>query len=400
MKAAYELEYEPGKRFPWPKYTDNSDTGKLVWENGSVADALSSDNEEGRGRNTNLWVFDEIRTFSEQNGEELLSVMEPIVNSKPKNKFIGLSSGKFGSWFNKVTKAVMDGKIEGFNFLFLPADTDPSYTMEVREREMKLTEAKALYIQENPLEPEDIFKGREGAVFKSFDAEIGGRHVNEFELDFGLKYCLVYDHGKQHPAVLLLCLYDRYVDHLYIFDEVFCRGEDIPEVAFAIKNKVAYYKENFSAPDPTIKVADSAIFSETGQKTVAAELKSLTGISFKPSKKPGRQYGMDRISSRFFNNRITIHPRCKQTRQQIEELRYKRQPGEAKAEEIIAIEDDAPSCIAYLDEELNPGKKVMPKIEALESVLNRKQRIRELGRRGMSMGADALGGGLPSWLNL
>ena len=403
MKSAYDLEYEPGKRFPWPKFTDNSDTGRVVWENGSMADAFSSDNEEARSRSTNLLVFDEIRTYSTANAEELWSAITPLVDAQPNRRLIALSSAKFGSWANDMTKAIMDGEIEGIRFLFMPADIDPAHLAE-RKLAMKRSKNPSLFLQENPLEPEDCFKGREGAVFRNFDSsydeENGGTHVNNVELNWGYQYCIGYDHGKTHPAVLLLCLYNRYTNHLYIFDEVFCRGKDLPEVAFLIREKLNFYKRERGSGDPNVKIADTACFAQDGRKSVAESLRDLTGIVFRKSYKYDKIGSLDRIITRFANKTITFDPRCVQTIKQFEELMWKRQAGESKKEEPVDIEDDAVDVVRYLDAELASSVKPKPKVDSLQVVLDRKQRIRELGRRGMATGADALGGDPASWLNL
>lgn len=397
MEKAYSMEYAPGKRYPWPKYDDNSDTGKVKWENGSFVEAFSSDNQAVRSRSPRLVVLNEVRTFSTKDAEEIWTAITATVDAHPSRRSITLSTAAFGSWFNVMTKKLMDGEVDGVRFLFLPSDTNPERDEEWRVLGLSRATHPSLFLQEFPMEPEDCFIGREGAVFRAFDNNVGGRHVNPVKLDWKMRFCIGYDHGKQHPAVLLLCLYDRYTDHLYVFDEVFCRGLDLPEVTYAMKEKLNYYKNTHLSPEPIVKVADSAIFAETGQKTIAAEIHSLMGIWFTPSHKPGRQFGMDRINSRFTNGRLTIDPRCVQTRKQIEELQYKRQPGEPRAEEIIAVEDDAPSVLAYLDAELNPGMKPKPKTQSLEIKLMQRQRVKEMAKRGMSTGADALGGGGVFW---
>jgi hypothetical protein len=238
-------------------------------------------------------------------------------------------------------------------------------------------------------------------VFKKFEPKEGGKHVNHVELDWKLQYCIGYDHGRQHPAVLLLCLYDRYTDHLYVFDEVFCRGLDLPEVAFAIREKIRFYKKNHGAPEPTMRIADAACFAKTGQQTVAAALRDLTGINFRPSHKYDIIGSVDRLIARFGMGKITIDPRCVNTIKQIKELKYKRQPGEPGKEEIVPIEDDSVAILRYLDAEINPSLRKKPEKVPLEVELDRKKKAREMARLSLSRGPDALGKEDPaSWLNL
>lgn len=403
LKSMVELEYEPGKRFPWPKYKDNSDTGKILYETGSFTEALSSDNESGRSRSSSLVVFDEIRSYSNKDADELWGGLEPIVSRNPVGRLIALSSAKFGSWANETTQAIMDGKMSGIRFLFMPADTDPGHTPEFRAEAIQRAKVRALYIQEHPLEPDDCFKGREGAVFDNFDDKRGGKHVNHVELNWAYRYCIVYDHGIRHPAVMLFCLYNPYTDHLYVFDEVFCRGLKLPEVCFAIKEKLRFYSQHHHAPPPNVKLGDRAIFNEDGRKSVAEEIRDYTGLNLRASKKytnkNEKMAVLTRVLSRFTMGKITIDPRCENTIKQIKELKYITETAEKKRDDYVDVEDDAIDDLMYLEMELtHGGSGVRPDSEPLAVVLDRKHRVRELAKSALTQGSDALGG--ESWLNL
>ena len=401
IRAAYGFEYAPGRKLPWPEFVDNSDTGKIKWDNGSFVEAFISDDQGVRSRSPRLVVLNEIRTFKNNQATELWEAIKPAVDGHPSRRFIGLSTSAFGSWFNVTTKAIMDGKMSGIRFLFMPDDTNPDRTPAWRKEVMSRSLDPAMFLQEHPLEPDDCFVGREGAVIKKFDSTPGGRHVNHVNLDFSLQFCIVYDHGKRHPAVLLLCLYDKYSDHLYVFDEVFCRELDLPEVAFEIRKKMTFYKRNHGAPEPQLKIADAAIFSETGQQTVASALRDLTGINFRPSHKYDIKSSMDRLIARFGMGKITLDPRCEQSIKQLKELRYKKPIGEPGKDEIIALEDDAPACLRYLDAEINPSMRRKPDVVPLEVVLNRRAKAKEMAGRGVRKGADAVPElDKASWLNL
>ncbi len=340
IQFAYTLEYEPGKRFPWPKLVDNSDSG-IVKLGKSYIQGVSSDNQEVRSRSPRLVVFDEIRTYLQKNAEELWSAICPTIEANPKGQLIGISTAKFGSWYNEMTAKIMAGKIPGMEFLFMPDDTDPQRTPKWRAEAKGRAAHAALFAQEHPLEPSDCFISREGAVFPQFDPRLGGIHVNHVELDWGLKYIIGYDHGHRPPAVLLMCLYDTYSDHLYVFDEVFCRDKQLPDVAYDIRKRMLYYKTERQAPEPKLKIADASCFNEDGKRSTAQVLKELSGIQFTRSHKFDIIPSIDRLSVRFSNGRITIDPRCEQTIKQVQELRYKREAGASKKEEIVDIEDDA-----------------------------------------------------------
>lgn len=360
IQAAYALEMEKGRRFPWPKFIDNTDTGKILFDNGSFIEAVSSDNEQVRSRTPRLVIFDEIRSYSHKDAAELWSAILPAIQSNPSAQMLCISSAKFGSWFNEVTKRVMTGKMPDVSFLFLPTDTCPDRTPEWRKREANNWPQHSLYLQEHPMKPEDCFVSREGAVFPQFDPKPGGRHVHEFDISWAHQYIIGYDHGRQHPAVLLLTLYSRHENHLYVFDELFCRGMELPQVAYAIRQKLNFWKEAHGAPPPQRKYADSACFAKDGRRTVAETLRELTGVNFQAALKHDINVRIDRLSLRFSQGLITIHPRCEQLRRQIEDLRWKNDPTESKKETPEDIEDDGIDILGYIDSEINASVKKIP----------------------------------------
>lgn len=387
LKAAFALEMSPGKKFPWPEYVDNSDTGKVLFpETGSWIEAASSDNEEVRSRSPRLVIFDEIRSFSNANAEELWSAIMPVLEANEAAQTLCVSTAKFGTWFNATTKEILAGTMSGIKLLFMPDDTNPKRTMAWRAIESKNWRDKTMFLREHPLKVEDCFISREGAVFSTFDPKEGGRHVNPVRLDWNRKFIIGYDHGRIHPAVLLLMLYDPYENHIYIFDEVFCRGMDLPEISFEIKTKLNFYRKEHGAPDPLIKIADKACFNKDGRRSVAEILRDHTGIRFKESKKHDLVSSIDRVATRFSNNLITIDPRCVNTRRQVAELSWKYEAGESKREVPMDIEDDAPDVIRYVDAELNVGVKSPP----VKLTLQQQLKAKDLARRSRAAtGHDA-----------
>ena len=140
-----------------------------------------------------------------------------------------------------------------------------------------------------------------------------------------------------------------------------------------------YYKNDHGAPEPKTKIADSACFSEDGKRSVAAILKDLTGLVFTPSHKHDHLTSVDRIGARLSNGLITFDPRCENTIRQIKELRYKREPGISKKEDIVDIEDDSFDVLAYIDAEINPSVKRSDKRQTLVQQLDAKARMRMIG---------------------
>src|SRR3990167_7615175 len=102
---------------------------------------------------------------------------------------------------------------------------------------------------------------------------------------------------------------------------------DLPEVCFEIRQKLNFYKKYHNAPQPNVRIADSACFNKTGVQTVADVLRNVLGMSFQPSVKQGVDAGIDGsidlVATRLFQGQMTIDPRCEQTIKQVEELRWK-----------------------------------------------------------------------------
>lgn len=401
LQAAYALEQAPGQKFPWPPYVDNSDTGKILFPTtGSWIEAASSDNEEVRSHTPRLVIFDEIRSYLKANAEELWSAILPAIENDPKAQAICISTAKFGTWFNSMTKAIMAGLMEGIHFLFLPDDTNPARHAEWRGKARKKWSDQTLFRREHPLTPEDCFISREGAVWPTFDPKPGGKHINPVKLDFSLRFGITYDHGRQHPAVCLFWLYDTFADHLYIFDEVFCRGMDLPEVCYEIRKKLNFYRKYHNAPDPQIRLADSACFNKDGRQTVADTLRNIVGFSFTPAVKANMDGSIDLVGTRFSQGRMTIDPRCEQTRKQVEDLTWKYEAGETKLEKPVDVEDDAPDCIRYTCVRVRGALKTPKKPETLYEELERKRRHREnyrAMRERITIGDEGGPGAVEGW---
>lgn len=385
MQAAYALEYAPGKKFPWPAYEASSE--KIIYGNESWIEAVSSDNEEVRSRSPRLVIFDEARAFSQQDAEELWSAILPVLEANAKAQAIVISTAKFGTWYNIETKAILAGQREGVDLMFLPDDTHPKRTTAWRAQQLKKWSSRTLFLREHPTEPAHCFISREGAVFPMFDPKPGGRHVNTVKLDWTLRYMIGYDHGRQHPAVLLFFLYDKYANHLYIFDEVFCREMELPEVGFEIRKRLAFYTREHRAPPPHTKIADRACFNKDGRRTVAKILRDLTGIQFKESIKPGIVDSIDDMAARLSNNLITIDPRCENTIRQIAELAWKNEPGESKKEVPVDVEDDSVDIIRYVCAEIHAGVKAAPERIPLKTQLEMKD-LRRRARQATGIDMD------------
>lgn len=352
LEAMYNLEWEPEKKLPWIGYTPFE--GKIEFENGSWIEAASSDNEEVRSHTPRLILFDEIRTFAMADATELWTAIKPSIREQPRSQAICVSTAKHGTWFNRMTKKIKSKELQGIKYFFMPGNARPDRTPEWYAEQLKREPDHKLFYREYPRNEDDCFASREGAVWPQFEPKAGGRHVNRFEINFiRMRYIVVYDHGRQHPACLMMALYDKFSDHLYVFDEVYIKGKEITEVAFEIRKKLNYYRKFHNAPKPALAIADTACFAKDGRRPVADTLRSVLGINFKKSIKHDMDGSIDLVGARMSNAGITIDPRCENTIRQIHELCWKYDAEEKKTEKPIDIEDDLPDCLRYLVSELH-----------------------------------------------
>lgn len=352
IEYAYKLKMSGSQKFPWP--TVDIRDKKISFGNGSKIEALSSESNSARSRTNRLVILDEFREFSPADGEEILSAIQGSFMIQPRGQLIVISTPLPGSYFNQVTEDILRGKLQGWKFITLFNDADPQRTPEWLDK--KLSEyvgSEVGFWRENPRNIADGFASKEGLVWSAFDE---GKHVKPVPIRGRYKFLIGYDHGRDHPAVMLFCLYDKYEGHLYVFDELFCRNMELPEVAMEIRKKINHYRTVHGLTRYTA-VADRQIFAKDGRKTVAEILWRLTGIMFRPSIKRNRDGTIDGVNLMFANMQITIAPKCEETIEQIKNWRWK--PGGKKMERPEDKEDDAPDILMYLYAELHevPIKK-------------------------------------------
>lgn len=369
IQHLYNTQYAEGQVYPFPEF-EKGDI-KLVWENGSRIEVASSDNEEIRSRTPRLIIFDEIRTFGDNDAKELWTAILPSIVEQEKSQLMCISTSKFGSWFNVTTDKILNGKIEGVNLVSMFENSNPARTKEWEEREKKRLGDEILFYREYPRNWDDFFASREGAVWKDFDNRVGGRHVNYFEPKFERnQYYIVYDHGMQHPVAVIFCIYDKYNDHLYIFDELYIKGKELPEVTYMLREKMNFFKLKYAAPTKPYKaIADRQCFAQDGRETVSNILNRLTGIFFCPCDKKNLELARAKVGLRMANNGLTVHPRCEKTIEQVKNWKWKNDPDETKAEKPVDKADDIcfeeKTLISTID-----GQKEINKIKKGDLVLS------------------------------
>ncbi len=363
---------DAGGILPWRCKADGNCVidGSVQFYNESEIIALSSENSGVRSYTPRLVIFDEAATYSTSDAENIWSSIMGVMNDGA--QIIVISTGVAGSWYNKMTKILIGGGIPEAELIFLPDDIRPGHDDEWRVAQLKTYGGDTVKMnREHPQIIEHLFSTNDGLVISSWEESV---HVGSLPLDWiqGCEFYLVYDHGKTrgHPAVCWFVWYNRYDDMVYVFDEVFERGKELTYVGPRIRDKLAYYYAQ-GAPVLTAAIADTAIFSDLGVKTVAAVLIEETGINWTRAFKHDKKHSLELLQQRFFRNKIKLHPKLRGNAEdggsivQLESLSYK--PGKDLPMEI---EDDAIDLGRYLCAQLERGDRPPE-----ESVLQRSLKI-------------------------
>jgi len=337
----------------WPTIVARS-KDHIELSNGSRVWSLAPSAVAGAGKTVNWVIFDEAGGIDDHpNGDfaKLYRNVKPVVEKAGKNGWIMIiGTSEPGSYYNEFVKKVHTNKIDDVDMAFIPSSGDPKRTEEWREKELLKFPTEADFLSQYPETMEDFFCVREGLVFPQFEPKEGNAHVNEFTPMKHWQPIFGYDHGYVHPAVLLTAYWDRLNDHLYIHNENFWRATPVEIIAPQV------YTEMISIGRPYSKaVADASIFNKTGAVPISDLFKKYK-VHFSKSEKYNGLSIIDgslaMLSERFTHNRITIHPSCYQT---VEQLATWKWDDKKKGEKPVDIEDDSIDVLRYICAELKKG---------------------------------------------
>jgi len=300
----------------WSPFKD-----KIEFSNGSVIESIPTSDDAARGRSAvRLIIMDEAGAI--EHAREIWKSASPAIEKHPNGQMVVISNAKNGSWFNSMLKRIDEGKVMDVDLFFMNSWTDPDRDERWKEITRSQFDNEVDFYTEYPETIQHMFLQREGFVYPTFDSRENGRHVNTFEPNWGHRLIFGYDHGFEHYAVFLHMTWDPFEDHLYVFDEKFMHQKDISEISDEIEVQMRKWEE-VGAPEIAWKrIADSSIFSQHGQKTVADLIRIRIGLTFQKSIKYNELGSMDMLRTRFTTNKITIHPRCRETIRQTSELLY------------------------------------------------------------------------------
>jgi len=326
----------------WPSVYPK--TTELTLSNGSKIISMTSHPNAGRGRTSRLIIMDEAGII--EHAASIWKAAMPAIEQNPKGQILVISNACHGSWFNEMYKKIMDGKAKGVNRYFLSAWADPKRDQNWYNETMTQYVSEIDFFTDYPLTEDQMFLQKEGKVIPNFIASEGGRHVYKFEPNWNNKLIYGYDDGYIHYSVFLIMLYDDISDKLFVLDESYCINKDTEQICKAINEKVSFWQALGMPLEAWRKIADTAIFAQKGQKPVSELIKFYTGIQFSKSYKYNEDSSLQLIRVRCNNDKIIIHPRCKELRRQLDGWRY------GKNGEPEDKENDGPDVVKYVVAEL------------------------------------------------
>lgn len=340
--------------FPWPLW--RTIKGSITFSNGSKVSALSSANHAGRGKTVDLVILDEAAAGEfEHHAEAIWQSIEGTTEHSANGFKVVLSTSNPGTWFNRRSKELYEEgkkgrKVPGFTFFFLGRNSIPGRNDSWCEKKIEKLGQVGFQL-EYPAMPDDCFVRKEGFVFEQFENP-PGRHKIKVELDFGLQLIFAYDHGntKEHPAVLLCMLYDRFKDHLHVFHEIFWFAEGLDAICKKISEAKEWLKKKYNAPRPQKLIADTAIINNDGRKSIRDTIYSKTGLYFTGAHKHGEQHSLNLLIIRINENKLSIDPSCFHTSRQIQNLLWNPRNGKP-----IDLDNDACDVLRYVCYEVNAG---------------------------------------------
>lgn len=327
-------------------------TQLVKFDNGSFISCLPTSEGAGSGHTARLILLDEARFI--EHARQIWGSTMPAVEKNPNGQIIILSNSGPGTWFNAQLQRIVNGEMRGVDVHFLSVWVDPARNQTWYDDTRTTFDSEIDFYMEYPETVEQMLLQREGFVFPNYDDKEGGDHVIKFEPNWNDNYIYGYDDGYVHWAAFLLMLYDPYEDMLYVLDEMYDTQKDTSEISKQINSKVYHWREEGAPKKPWRAIADTAIFANKGQKTVADLIRVYTGINFQKSWKHDEAGSLSMLQIRFTQNRIAIHPRCQNLRKQLRELTFDKNGKPRDAE------NDGIDILRYVCAELSQQVRPVP----------------------------------------
>lgn len=383
LKAAYNaLPRIPGIK--WPKMESTATSMSL--SNGSTVMSLPASGTSGASTTVNFVILDEAALIDRNNASgglaSIYRAIEPALKHAGKNAWMMvISTAETGSYFNETCQRLLEVPVQtgkrmntwGYpnqRLLFAPSSTDPSRTTQWRVETRRKFGSEADFLSQYPERPQDCFMSREGRVFPNFDPST---HVKSFPFDdqfirqhpSRFRSFLGFDSGFGHPSCLLYATHDMQTDTLYIRSEWYWQGVQHDDIAAEMRDDVM----------PTIKcpiykkVADRAIFNETGMRITVADIFKRYGIDFQRSRKSRmtfgqgtgmRTTGLDHtdgtiglMAIRITRRSIIFDPSCRRAIKEVMEWAWAKDNRGGVKDKPVDLHDEAPDVCRYLIAEID-----------------------------------------------
>jgi phage terminase large subunit len=285
------------------KKNDNELILEIRTPNGknSIIEFKGSDREDKlRGAGLKGVILDEFAFQKEQVWDKIISPM--LVQTNGWAIFITTPNGianHFKKFWDNAVAMEAEGNTDWKTFHFTSYDNPLIKRDNIDAEKSRLTEE--FFTQEYMAE----FAKFTGLIFTSFDDKI---HVRNFEVDEDWSFYRSIDFGATDPNAVSFIGVDK-DDTVYIFDEIYISDIHTSELAELIKQKSAH--RYFVAT-----------YADSSGKQLIMDLNQYGVYSIPVKKNSGeatRQWiiaGINQIQQRLKENKIVVHPRCKNTIQE------------------------------------------------------------------------------------
>ena len=378
IEAAYNaLPKLPG--ISYPKATKTATSFSL--SNGSTVFSLPAAGTAGASVTLNFVILDEGALIDRNNASgglaSIYTAVEAALQHAGKTGWMMvISTAETGSYFNRKTQELLQqlrddgtwGSSEQ-RLLFVPSSTHPERDSNWRRITRAKYPSEVDFLSQYPEKPEDCFLSREGKIFPQFDRSI---HVREFPVSWQearyepRRYVafLGFDHGFSHPSCLLYAIHDYKTDTLYIVREWYWQQVQAETIAEEIRKDILPQLPIA----PSKKIADRAIFNETGIYSVARVYKDA-GIIWQKSRKTRmtfsqggavRTTGLEDIdgtiglmSTRLTRRTLMFDPSCRRAIKEVADWHWATNAKGETKDKPIDKDDEAPDVVRYLIAEIH-----------------------------------------------
>lgn len=390
-KYNYILRNEKKFGIKVPRIVRKTQT-EVEFDNGSIFMSLPASDTAGQGFSASGLILDECGAIDRNNNASFnqiyINAIASIEKAGKRGWCFQIGTSEPGTAYNTKVKKIVDGQDLYTKLYFIGWDADPSRDERWLEKTKSTFPDEVSFKTQYPLVIEDFFVVKEGLVIPQFDSSENGRHVKDFTPpEYFIKLIFGYDHGYNHPSVLLTTLYHTRSKTLFVWDEWYRTKMDVYEQSSYIKRIIASAEGRFNVITDK-RIADSAIFNKKDSHRSIADEFATNGITFSKARKHGGLTGvnssLEKLRKMFHQDRIVIHPRCINLINDLTSWKYKKNGSET----VEDINDDGIDVLRYIIEDLYFDGTVETDDVYVESGYGESERLREMTnpkQKGLSL---------------